>query len=88
MLQLDMFVMQQQGEGGYENVQPLFFHSQTGSLAIAHNGNLVNANHLKHQLEGQGSIFQTTSDTEVFAHLIKRRGFLAFKDRVKNALSY
>lgn len=52
------------GGGGYENVQPLLFHSQTGSLALAHNGNLVNAT-LKHQLEGQGSIFQTTSDTEV-----------------------
>ena len=49
------------GGGGYENVQPLLFNSQTGGLALAHNGNLVNANGLKHQLEGQGSIFQTTS---------------------------
>lgn len=39
------------GGGGYENVQPLLFHSQSGSLALAHNGNLVNANSLKHQLE-------------------------------------
>ncbi len=75
------------GGGGYENVQPLLFNSQSGSLALAHNGNLVNANALKHQLEGQGSIFQTTSDTEVLAHLIKRSGYLSFKERVKNALT-
>ena len=75
------------GGGGYENVQPLLFHSGNGSLALAHNGNLVNANALKHQLESQGSIFQTSSDTEVLAHLIKRSGFPSLKDRVKNALT-
>jgi amidophosphoribosyltransferase len=75
------------GGGGYENVQPLLFNSQSGSLALCHNGNLVNATALKHQLEGQGSIFQTSSDTEVLAHLIKRAGFASLKDRVKNALS-
>ncbi|MCA1056165.1 amidophosphoribosyltransferase [Rossellomorea aquimaris] len=75
------------GGGGYENVQPLLFNSQSGGLALAHNGNLVNANALKHQLEGQGSIFQTTSDTEVLAHLIKRSGYHQLKDRVKNALT-
>jgi amidophosphoribosyltransferase len=75
------------GGGGYENVQPLLFHSQTGSLALAHNGNLVNVNSLKHQLEAQGSIFQTSSDTEVLAHLMKRSGYQAVKDQVKNALT-
>lgn len=75
------------GGGGYENVQPLLFNSQTGSLALAHNGNLVNANQLKLQLEGQGSIFQTSSDTEVLAHLIRRGGFSSIKDRVKTALT-
>ncbi|NHM29507.1 amidophosphoribosyltransferase [Neobacillus terrae] len=75
------------GGSGYENVQPLLFRSQSGSLALAHNGNLVNANSLKHQLEAQGSIFQTSSDTEVLAHLIKRSGFYEIKDRVKNALT-
>ncbi|MCQ6277018.1 amidophosphoribosyltransferase [Bacillus sp. V3B] len=75
------------GGSGYENVQPLVFHFQTGSLALAHNGNLVNANQLKNQLEGQGSIFQTSSDTEVLAHLIRRGGNYPFKDRIKNALS-
>lgn len=75
------------GGGGYENVQPLLFHSQTGSLALAHNGNLVNANSLKYQLESQGSIFQTSSDTEVLAHLVRRSGYPQLKDQVKNALS-
>jgi amidophosphoribosyltransferase len=75
------------GGGGYDNVQPLLFQSQSGGLALAHNGNLVNANALKHQLEQQGSIFQTSSDTEVLAHLIKRSGYTSFKDRVKNALT-
>ncbi|GAE46589.1 amidophosphoribosyltransferase [Mesobacillus boroniphilus JCM 21738] len=74
------------GGGGYENVQPLLFQSQSGGLALAHNGNLVNANALRNQLEAQGSIFQTSSDTEVLAHLIKRGGFNQLKDRVKNAL--
>ncbi|MDF0728796.1 amidophosphoribosyltransferase [Cytobacillus sp. S13-E01] len=75
------------GGGGIENVQPLLFHSQVGGLAIAHNGNLVNANALKHQLENQGSIFQTTSDTEVLAHLTRRSGYTKIQDRVKNALT-
>lgn len=76
-----------QGGNDYANVQPLLFHSQTGGLSLAHNGNLVNANALKYQLEAQGSIFQTTSDTEVVAHLIKRGGFLKLEERVKHALS-
>lgn len=74
------------GGGGIENVQPLMFRSTTGSLAIAHNGNLVNATHLKQHLEREGSIFQTTSDTEVLAHLIKKSGSSTFEKRTKNAL--
>ncbi|WNB91820.1 amidophosphoribosyltransferase [Bacillus sp. NEB1478] len=75
--------------GGNElaNVQPLLFRSQTSSLALAHNGNLVNANALKHQLESQGSIFQTTSDTEVLAHLIKRSSYTSLKEKMQNALT-
>ncbi|MDC3414198.1 amidophosphoribosyltransferase [Aquibacillus sp. 3ASR75-11] len=76
-----------QGGGGYENVQPLLFRSQKGSMALAHNGNLVNAYALKHQLEAQGSILQTTSDTEVLAHLIKRSGHLEMDEAISQALS-
>ncbi|SES00458.1 amidophosphoribosyltransferase [Salipaludibacillus aurantiacus] len=75
------------GGSDFINCQPLQFNSQTGSLALAHNGNLVNATALKRQLEHQGSIFQTTSDTEVIAHLIKRSGYPSIRDSVKNALT-
>ncbi|MGP4076020.1 amidophosphoribosyltransferase [Halobacillus sp. K22] len=75
------------GDGGYENIQPLVFRSQTGTLALAHNGNLVNAQALKSQLEGQGSILQTTSDTEVVAHLIKRSRHLPLDEAIMEALS-
>ncbi|EFI69927.1 amidophosphoribosyltransferase [Lysinibacillus sp. HST-98] len=75
------------GGGGIENVQPLLFHSSTGSLSIAHNGNLVNATHLKQYLERQGSIFHSSSDTEVLAHLIKKSSHSPFRAKVKNALS-
>ncbi|MCM3389404.1 amidophosphoribosyltransferase [Ureibacillus chungkukjangi] len=75
------------GGGGIENVQPLLFRSSTGTLAIAHNGNLVNANHLKQHLERSGSIFQSTSDTEVVVHLIKKSKKPGFREQVKESLS-
>lgn len=75
------------GASDFVNCQPLQFNSQSGSLALAHNGNIVNATALKHQLEYQGSIFQTTSDTEVIAHLMKRSGYPDLKDSFKNALT-
>ena len=75
------------GGGGIENVQPLLFRSSTGSLAIAHNGNLVNANHLKQFLERSGSLFNSTSDTEVVVHLIKKSKHSPFRSKVKEALS-
>ncbi|MFQ3544259.1 amidophosphoribosyltransferase [Halobacillus rhizosphaerae] len=75
------------GDGSYENIQPLMFRSQTGGLALAHNGNLVNAQALKNQLEGQGSILQTTSDTEVVAHLIKRAPHLPIDEAIMDALT-
>ncbi len=61
------------GGGGIMNVQPFLFQSQTGRLGLCHNGNLVNAHQLKGYLENEGSIFQTTSDSEILAHLLKRQ---------------
>lgn len=61
------------GGGGLANVQPFVFRTMEGSMSICHNGNLVNANILKQDLEDQGSIFSSTSDTEVLGHLIKRQ---------------
>lgn len=60
------------GESRLVNAQPLVFNYREGDLAIAANGSLVNARSLRRKLEKQGSIFQTTSDTEVLAHLIAR----------------
>lgn len=61
------------GGGGISNVQPFLFKTISGSMGICHNGNLVNANVLKKELEEKGSIFSSTSDTEVLGHLIKRQ---------------
>jgi amidophosphoribosyltransferase len=60
------------GESKLANAQPLVFKYRDGDLAVATNGNLVNAHVIRRELEAQGSIFQTTSDTEVIAHLIAR----------------
>lgn len=60
------------GESKLANAQPLVFKYREGDLAIATNGNLTNAPEIKRELEKLGSIFQTTSDTEVVAHLIAR----------------
>jgi amidophosphoribosyltransferase len=58
------------GEVALRNVQPLFADFEFGGLAICHNGNLTNSYHLRRQLVRRGSLFQSTSDTEVIVHLI------------------
>ncbi|WP_339228752.1 amidophosphoribosyltransferase [Oceanobacillus sp. FSL K6-2867] len=76
-----------QGEKVYENVQPLLFRGQKASIALAHNGNIVNAYKLRGLLEEQGSIFQTSSDTEVLMHLLKRDGQDVNEETIGNALN-
>ena len=58
------------GGAGLRNVQPLFADFEFGGFAISHNGNLTNAGRLRHQLVSRGCLFQSTSDTEVFLHLM------------------
>ena len=58
------------GSSSLKNVQPIMVNFSLGSLAIAHNGNLVNALELRSELESKGAIFQSTSDSEVIVHLI------------------
>jgi amidophosphoribosyltransferase len=60
------------GGGGIKNVQPFVFRHHTGTFALAHNGNLVNSRELSKYLEDRGSLFQSTSDSEILAHLIKK----------------
>jgi amidophosphoribosyltransferase len=58
------------GDSALLNAQPILVQSNKGAIAVAHNGNLVNAAEIRSRLERQGSIFQTNSDTEVIVHLI------------------
>ena len=58
------------GETALRNVQPLFAELAEGGFAVAHNGNLSNAMKLRRTLNRRGSIFQSTSDTEVIIHLV------------------
>jgi amidophosphoribosyltransferase len=58
------------GDSSLLNAQPIMVQSNKGVMALAHNGNLVNAQEIRSRLEGQGSIFQTNSDTEIIVHLI------------------
>ncbi|MBL9015885.1 MAG: amidophosphoribosyltransferase [Myxococcales bacterium] len=60
------------GSSELRNAQPFLFEYAGGAISIAHNGNLVNAQELRAELEAQGSIFQTSSDTEVIVHLMAK----------------
>ena len=60
------------GGGGSENIQPFLFRHNTGDFALAHNGNIVNSEQLRRYLENKGSLFHSTSDSEILAHLIKK----------------
>lgn len=60
------------GSSELRNAQPFLFEYVDGAISIAHNGNLVNATELRARLEAEGSIFQTSSDTEVIIHLMAR----------------
>src|SRR4030065_2230411 len=75
------------GSSVLKNVQPIMVNFSLGSLAIAHNGNLVNALELKKELESEGAIFQSTSDSEVIVHLIANSNAGGFYERITDALS-
>ncbi len=70
-----------------KNVQPIMVDYSRGSIAVAHNGNLVNAQLLKAELEAYGSIFQTTMDTEIIIHLIAASKTNSLVDRIVDALN-
>ncbi len=74
------------GETVLRNVQPLFADLQFGGFALAHNGNLTNALALRRQLGKRGSLFQSTSDTEVIVHLMATSEFGSVVDRLTDAL--
>ncbi len=74
------------GASHVKNAQPLVVEYEGGGLAVAHNGNLVNAQELRGRLEERGSIFQSTVDTEVIVHLIAGSRAPTLEDRVVEAL--
>jgi len=74
------------GEAALRNVQPLFAELSEGGFAVAHNGNLSNAMKLRRTLNRRGSIFQSTSDTEVVIHLVATSERDAVLDRLTDAL--
>jgi amidophosphoribosyltransferase len=69
------------------NAQPYLIECHRGPIAVAHNGNLVNATILRHELEAAGSIFQSTSDTEVILHLYARSHRERLEDAIAASLS-
>ena len=74
------------GENSLKNVQPIMVNFALGSLALAHNGNLTNATLLRDELEAYGSIFQSTSDSEVIIHLIAHSQETTLMERLTEAL--
>ncbi len=75
------------GGSDFKNVQPLIVNFAFGNLALAHNGNLINATVLRHELEAYGAIFQSTSDSEVIIHLIAHSRADTLLARVIDALN-
>ncbi len=74
------------GSNSSANVQPILVNSIEGPMAIGHNGNLVNAQQIRRDLQARGSIFQTTTDSEVILHLIARSNEKDLIERIKDSL--
>ncbi|MFO8056930.1 MAG: amidophosphoribosyltransferase [bacterium] len=73
------------GSSLLKNAQPFAIDSSRGRLAVAHNGNLVNARTLRDRLEDKGAIFQTSMDTEVIVHLMAQNGATKLIDKISQA---
>ncbi|KXT77257.1 amidophosphoribosyltransferase [Streptococcus sp. DD13] len=75
------------GEASVDNIQPFLFRFHDTQFGLAHNGNLTNAETLRRELESNGAIFSSTSDSEILAHLIRRSHNPSFMGKVKEALN-
>jgi amidophosphoribosyltransferase len=75
------------GSSTLRNAQPFCANTDGGPVAIAHNGNLVNAAAVRRELEGRGAIFSTTSDSEVIVHLLARSREATLEERLIDSLS-
>lgn len=74
------------GNADVQNTLPLVMKYKKGTMAIAHNGNLINADKLRHKLEEQGAIFQTSTDSEIIANLLARQDQEEFEVGLLNTL--
>lgn len=74
------------GSDNLENIQPFMVNYRDGQLAVAHNGNLTNTRALRTALQQEGTIFQTSTDTEVLLHLTARSKAATPEDRIMDAL--
>ncbi|MDX5038968.1 amidophosphoribosyltransferase, partial [Streptococcus suis] len=75
------------GSASINNIQPFLFDFADMQVGLAHNGNLTNAVSLKAELEKNGSIFSSSSDTEILMHLIRRSHNPDFMGKIKEALN-
>src|ERR1051325_2448503 len=75
------------GEANLRHAQPISANTVHGPVAIAHNGNIVNAEDLRSELEKDGAVFQSSSDTEVILHLLARAEGLTLADQLAQALT-
>ena len=74
------------GSSRPQNIQPLVVDYSNGLVAVAHNGNLVNAQTLRDEYEAYGSIFQTSTDSEIIIHLMARPEHVGKKDHLAHCL--
>ena len=74
------------GDSSFANAQPILVDTWRGPIALAHNGNILNAAHLRHEMEWDGAIFNSTSDSEVILHLISRSKRRNFTEALVDAL--
>ncbi|MGX7069057.1 amidophosphoribosyltransferase [Gemella bergeri] len=74
------------GNNSIQNIQPFLYHFYDMSVGVCHNGNLINAKTLRRELEQDGAIFHSSSDTEVLIHLIRRSDKSTFKEQLKESL--
>ncbi|OGQ99770.1 MAG: amidophosphoribosyltransferase [Deltaproteobacteria bacterium RIFOXYD12_FULL_50_9] len=75
------------GASTIENAQPFTATHRGNTMSVAHNGNLVNIRALRDELEKQGSIFQSTMDSEVFVHLMARYSHLPFEEALQETIA-
>lgn len=74
------------GNGSVDNIQPFLFKFYNDSFGLAHNGNITNAKTLRKQLEENGAIFHSNSDTEILMHLIRQSKQATFIEKLKESL--